>query len=115
MSLDITEGDLLVVSGREYPIKSCAEWESNSRTRSRSFRRMAFKDASIRRRGTVSATSAGIMAEHLTGLHCTPLDPVNPEIQKRVALDAPMELLQTFLTDGSSFVHLVIEDIKADL
>lgn len=113
--IDIREGDVLVVRDVEYPIKSCAEWESNSRTRSRSFRRMAFKDASTRRRGTVSSTSAGAIADHLTGLKCTPLDPVNPEIQKRVALDTPMELLQTFLTDGSSFVHLVLEDLKADL
>lgn len=112
MTLDILEGDLLVVGDKEYPIKSCAEWET-TRMSTGGFRRMAYKSCSTKRAGTVSATSAGTIATELTGLHCTPLDPVNPEIQKRVALDAPMELLQTFLTDGTMFVHLVVEDIKA--
>lgn len=112
MTLDIREGDWLVYGGKDYPIKSCAEWDTTRMSKT-SFRRMAYKSAATKRRGTVSATSAGMIADHLTGLKCTPLDPVSPEIQKRVALDAPMELLQTFLTDGTGFIHLVVEDIKA--
>jgi hypothetical protein len=113
MTLDILEGDLLVVGGKSYPIKSCAEWETSRMNTSSFRRRMAIKDCSTKRRGTISSSNAGTYAEHLDGLHCTPLDPVNAEIQKRVALDAPMELLQTFVTDGDGFVHLVVEDIKA--
>jgi len=112
MTLDIVEGDLLVVGAKEYPIRSCAEWES-TRMFSRGFRRMAIKNAKTKRAGVVSSTSAGTIVTHLTDLKCTPLDPVSPEIQKRVALDAPMELLQTYITDGDGFVHLVVEDIKA--
>lgn len=111
--IDVTEKDILVVKGKEYPIKSCAEWESTARTGSRAFRRMAIKTCSIKRAGTVSDTAAGEITAHLSNLKCTPLDPVNPDIQKRVALDAPMELLQTFITDGDGFVHLVVEDVKA--
>lgn len=110
--LDIREGDVLVVGGKEYPIRSCAEWESD-RMNSAGFRRMAKKDAKTKRAGTISASSAGTLAVNLTDLKCTPLDPVDPQLQKRIALDAPLELLQTFITDGDSFVHLVVEDIKA--
>lgn len=112
--LDIVEGDILVmvVGGKEYPIKSCAEWESD-RMNTAGFRRMAKKACKTKRAGSVSSTDAGQIAVNLSDLRCTPLDPVSPEIQKRVALDTPMELLQTFLTDGDGFVHLVLEDIKA--
>jgi hypothetical protein len=112
MTLNVVEGDLLVVGAKEYPIRSCAEWETEAMNTS-GFRRMAKKDCSTKRAGVITSTSAGTIATSLTGLKCTPLDPVSPEIQKRVALDAPMELLQTYLTDGDGFVHLVVEEIKA--
>lgn len=111
MSLDILEGDVLVVSGKDYPIKECAEWKT-TRMNTTGFRRMAVESASTKR---PPALSSGIRSEavsHLTGLHCTPLDPVSSDIQRRIALDTPMEILQTFITDGSGFVHLVVEDLK---
>lgn len=111
MSLDILEGDVLVVDSKEYPIKSCAEWET-TRMNSGSFRRMASKEASTKRPPAISGGKRSAPATNLTGLKCTPLDPVSAEIQRRVALDAPIELLQTFVTDGDGYVHLVIEDIK---
>lgn len=111
MTLDIVEGDILVIGSREYPIKSCAEWE-DTRMNTSAFRRMAYKDADTKRPPAISGGKRGAPATNLTSLKCTPLDPVNPEIQKRVALDAPIELLQTFVTDGDGFVHLVVEDIK---
>ena len=111
MALDIVEGDRLVVKGREYPIRSCAEWESD-RMNTAGFRRMAKKACSTKRIGAISSTDAGTLAVNLTDLYCTPLDPVDPQLQKRVALDASMELLQTFITDGDGFVHLVVEDVK---
>lgn len=111
MTLDIVEGDLLVVGEREYPIKSCAEWET-PRMNSGGFRRMATKECSTKRSPAISSGKRGAAVSNLDGLSCTPLDPVSPDIQKRVALDAPLELLQTFVTDGDGFVHLVVEDIK---
>lgn len=109
--MDLQEGDLLVVAGKEYPIKSCAEWASN-RMNTPGFRRMANVAASTKRAPAMAGGKIAAAATRLTGLKCTPLDPVSPDIQKRVALDAPMELLQTFLTDGAGFVHLVLEDLK---
>lgn len=110
--IDVQEGDVLVVGEKEYPIRSCAEWDSLQRTGSRAFRRMAIKHCTVKRTGTVSDSSAGATATVGGTLRCTPLDPVSPEIQKRIAFETPMELLQTFLTDGDGFVHLVVEDLK---
>lgn len=109
--MDILEGDVLVVGSKEYPIKECGEW-STDRMNTPGFRRMANVAASTKRPPALSAGKRSAPATKLTGLKCTPLDPVSSEIQKRVALDTPRELLQTFLTDGDGFVHLVVEDLK---
>ena len=109
--MDILEGDTLVVGSKEYPIKECGEWKTN-RMNTPSFRRMAIETASTKRPPALSDGKRGAAATKLTGLRCTPLDPVSAEIRKRVALDTPMELLQTFITDGQGFVHLVVEDLK---
>ena len=109
--MDLREGDLLVVGSKNYPIRSCAEWATD-RMNTPGFRRMANVAASTKRSPAMSGGKIGEATAKLLGLKCTPLDPVSPEIQKRVALDTPMELLQTFITDGSGFVHLVVEDLK---
>ena len=109
--MDIREGDILVTGGKDYPIKSCAEWKTN-RMNTPGFRRMATETASTKRAPAMSGGKRGDAVAKLIGLKCTPLDPVSAEIQKRVALDTPMELLQTFVTDGNGFVHLVLEDLK---
>lgn len=109
--MDIREGDVLVVGSKDYPIKECGEWATD-RMNTPGFRRMANVSASTKRAPAISAGKRGAPVTNLTGLKCTPLDPVSSDIQKRVALDTPMELLQTFLTDGDGFVHLVLEDLK---
>ena len=109
--MDILEGDTLVVGSKEYPIKECGEW-STDKMNTLGFRRMANVTASTKRPPAISGGKRGEATTKLSGLKCTPLDPVSSEIRKRVALDTPMELLQTFLTDGSGFVHLVVEELK---
>jgi hypothetical protein len=109
--MDILEGDTLVVGSKEYPIKECAEWKTD-KMNTAGFRRMAVETASTKRPPALSSGLRGEAVTHLTGLRCTPLDPVSSEIQKRVALETPMELLQTFITDSLGFVHLVVEDLK---
>jgi hypothetical protein len=109
--MDILEGDTLVVGGKDYPIKECAEWKT-TRMNTPSFRRMAVETASTKRPPALSGGKRGEAVTNLSGLKCTPLDPVSSEIQKRIALETPMELLQTFITDGQGFVHLVVEDLK---
>lgn len=110
--MDIREGDILVVGSKDYPIKSCADWQQQAFS-TPGFRRMARVNASTKRAPAISGGKRGDAVAKLLGLKCTPLDPVSADIQKRVALDTPMELLQTFITDGSGFVHLVIEDVKS--
>lgn len=109
--MDVREGDVLVANGKDYPIKSCAEW-STDRMNTVGLRRMAKVAASTKRSPGIISGKRGEPVTLLTSLKCTPLDPVTPDIQKRVALDTPMELLQTFITDNSGFVHLVVEDLK---
>ena len=103
--MDIKPGDFLVVGGKDYPIKSVAEWAGTGMN-SRGFSRRATVSATTKR------TKKGEPTTHLTGLLCTPLDPVDPETRRRLALETPHELLQTFLADSIGFVHLVLEDIK---
>jgi hypothetical protein len=109
--MDILEGDTLVVGSKDYPIKECGEWKTD-RMNTPGFRRMATEHASTKRPPAIAGGKRGAATTNLTGLKCTPLDPVSSEIQRRVALETPMELLQTFITDGTGFVHLVVEDIK---
>jgi hypothetical protein len=103
--MDIREGDFLVVGSDEYPIKSCADW-TKSGMNSTSFRRMATVTAGTKR------TKKGEPATVLSNLKCTPLDPVDPELRRRLALETPHELLQTFIADSAGFVHLILEDLK---
>jgi hypothetical protein len=104
-----------------------------------SFTRMMTVTASTKRSPTVSSGKRGTMATRVSSLACTPLDPVDPDIRQRLALETPCELLQVFtaetdivegdvLTIGStdypirsvaewtwkdtSFLHLVLEDLK---
>ena len=67
---------------------------------------MCTVDASTKR------TTKGEPTLVLTGLKCTPLDPVDPDLRRRLALETPNELLQTFVADGHGFVRLVLEDLK---
>lgn len=60
------------------------------------FRRMAVETAATKRAPAPSSGLVGAAAVYLTGLRCTPLDPVNAEIAQRLGLDTPHEVLQTF-------------------
>lgn len=111
MSLDIREGDLLVVSSVEYPVRSVANW-TQSGFNTAGFQSMATLSASTKRAPTISGGKRGEPAANLTGLSCTPLDPVDPELRDTLHLETPHELLQTFLSDGDGFVHLILEQLK---
>lgn len=108
MALDIVEGDILVVGANEYPIRSCAEWAG--------FAGLPIKDAivscSTKRSPAIAGGKRGTPAANLVGLLCTPLDPVDPDLRRRMELDTPHELLQTFIQGTTEFVHLVLEDLK---
>ncbi len=103
--MDILEGDVLVVAGKEYPIKSCADWNRTGMN-NRTFSHYATTSCSTKR------TKKGEPATNLSNLKCVPLMPVDAELRKRLALETPNELKQTFLVDASGFVHLILEELK---
>jgi hypothetical protein len=109
--MDIREGDVFVVSSVEYPIRAVGDWDYRWGN-TVSFQRMMTKTASTKRPPALSAGKRGTPATNLTGLTCTPLDPVAPEVRQRLALNTPHELLETFVGDGSEFKHLILEDLK---
>lgn len=109
--INIREGDMLVVSGKDYPIKAVEEWvKANWNTKS--FQRMATLTVSTKRPPTVGADGKrGTSATSLTGLKATPLDPASQEVIERLALESPVKLLETFIADSTGFVHLVVEEL----
>lgn len=111
MALDILEGDRLVVGSTEYLIRSVAEWDAHGFAGG-SFALGKSVSCSTKRPPSISGGKRGAAAENLTGLTCTPLDPVTPEIAQTAGIDSPHELLQTFLGDGTDYMHLVLEEIK---
>ena len=103
-------------------------------------RRFLTVAASSKRAPPLSGGKRGPAVTHLTGLLCTPLDPVDSDLRQRLQIQTPHELLQTFVegsvdvkegdffavagTDypvrqveewswrGSAYRRLVLEDLK---
>ncbi|MCO5182186.1 MAG: hypothetical protein M9896_19280 [Candidatus Promineofilum sp.] len=111
MALDIREGDVLVVGDREHPIRSCGEWAWN-RSQASGMRRMCSVTAVTMRSPQVVDGKRGALATHLRNVRCMPLDPVEPDLAQRMALNTPHELLQTTVDGGDVFYSLVLEDLK---
>lgn len=109
--IDIRNGDLLVVNGLEYPVKAAAWWDG-SRASVSSFLRMATVTASTKRNPPPISGVRGAPITNLTGLKCTPLDPVDAETRKRLVIETPHNILQTYVYSTTGFTHLVVEDLK---
>ena len=107
--LDIKEGDYLVVGASEYPIRSCAEWKWRY---GRNFKRMATVTASTKRNPAITSGKRGAPVANLTGVKCTPLDPISEDLANRLELETPHELLVSFADGGNVFYRLVLEDLK---
>lgn len=105
MALDVREGDELTLDGKDYPILRCAHWDSDVMN-SAGFRRMAKKTVQVMR--IIKGVKTTLPSSH----KATPFDSVDAETRKRLALESPHDLLQTFIADGSEFVHVVIENLK---
>lgn len=95
--------------------------------------------AATKRAPVLASGKRGAPAVQVASLKCTPLDPVDPELRQRLALDTPHEVLQTFTQEtnifegdlltvagvdypirscaewtwqGTTFRHLVLENLK---
>ena len=110
MSINIREGDLLVVDGTEYPIKSCGEYTEFGSTPS--FTRLATVTASTKRTPAAVGAIRGQPAQVLASIDITPLDPVDQELRAKVGVNSAHELLQTFAADTTGYVFLILEDLK---
>lgn len=112
MTLDIREGDLLVLEGstREYPIRAVEEWPWEAGY-SHAFRRRGTKRAFTKRASVTSGVSAA-PAAYLTDLEVLRLTPVDADTQARPNLRGFQELKETYLDGGTEFYRLVLEVVK---
>jgi hypothetical protein len=103
MSLDIRNGDTLIVGNKRYPISRSAGY-LNARV-TPAFRRSLVNTCTIVRsiKGTDTTVFSG---------KCTVLDPVDPETRKRMLLETPHSVLQTFIAGSAEFEHLFVEDLN---
>lgn len=67
---------------------------------SASFRRLATVTASTRRSPTIVGSKRSGPVINLTGLRCTPIDPLDEELRERLGLQTAHELLQTLVDDA---------------
>jgi hypothetical protein len=72
---------------------------------SAAFARQAVVTASTKRSPGVTGGKRGAPAVNLNNVRCTPLDPVQPEINFRQGLQNPFELLETFVDAGLDIVE----------
>lgn len=83
-------------------------------TASVAFRRLACEYAATKRAPEPVSGLVGTPVVYLTGLRCTPVDPISAEISARAGTGAPMETHQTFIAgDGLDIVagdYLVVRD-----
>lgn len=115
MTVNVRKGDLLTVDGVDYTVRDVAAWDMPMQS-VRSFTRMATKTATVKR----SSTSGGKRTAALTlsgvTLSCTPLDPFSGEASTGKTLvnenNTPFIGLQAFATDGTSFAHIILEDVQ---
>lgn len=68
-------------------------------------RRFLTVTASTKRAPALSSGKRGAPVAYVTSLLCTPLDPVDPELRQRLALNTPHELLQTFVREEYDIVE----------
>ena len=69
-----------------------------------SFTRLASVTASTKR-AAVSSGKRAAPSENIASLSCTPLDPASEEIRQRFGLNTPHDLLQTFTEGGLDIVE----------
>ena len=108
--LDVRNGDVLVLGGAEYPIKSCEAWPWPAGTRPP----VPFLAATVstKRSPGIAGGKRGEPVAHLAGVRSTALYPATPDILKREDLQTPHTLLMAYLDGGDTVYALVVEDLR---
>lgn len=112
IDLDIREGDILTISGRDYPIKRVFTFRTDGFS-SASFARMAKATASVSR--NISDGQGNYPRTLLVeGMPCTSLDPLSgrEESEYRATLNAPVSVVKTYAASANGFYKLFVEDLK---
>lgn len=116
MTLDIKEGDILVVNGTDYNIRRAAQFEWRMGAVGSTFSKLASVDCSTKRQVvTTDATDSNLKkrsAAHvanLSGLKCLPLDSVRAKLAESEGFGRTHTLMETMITDATHYVHLWVE------
>lgn len=67
--------------------------------------RFLTKTISTKRSPIITGGKRGVPVTYLTGVLCTPFDPVDPEVRLREQIDTAHELLQTFVLGDADIVE----------
>ena len=113
MALDIEAGDFLVVATVSYPIRAVWAYSEHDFGNSAMFTDWATVDCKTQRSPAVSSGKRSTPADKLTGITCTQLDYVAPETVYQLQMQTPYTKLETFISDGTDYSRLIIEDIRA--
>lgn len=109
MAFVVRDGDILVVDGRDYPIKSVKSYKTRA-YRGGTFSRMATVECSLVR--MVPTDGEYERTTIATNLLCTPLDPQTYETGRREVLRTPEALLQTYISTSEGYYKLLLEELK---
>ncbi len=116
MTLDILEGDRLVVSGVKYNIRRVGNFSFRKGASSFTFARLANVSCSTERQAVTADSVDGslkkrtsVHAANLTGLKCMPLDSVRAKLAESEGFGRTHTMMETMLTDSTSYVHLWLE------
>ena len=119
MTLDIAEGDILVVDGKEYPVRAVGVWTWYGPS-SLALRRLMRATCSTKRLPAMSGGKRGAPTAKLSGVPCTPLDPATVDITAEVLGNDPrkqqllanLSLLETTIGDQGRYLRVIVEDVK---
>jgi hypothetical protein len=111
VSLDILDGDVLVVGEKEYPIRSVSRYYGN--IPGPSFARMATVQASTKRNPVSVAGKRGLPVENLSSVKITPLIRVAPEqVKMRDDLKSFYKVYKAFVGGIGEIAELLVEDVS---
>ena len=109
MALDIKNGDFITIDSTEYTITATTHFDTHTFGVSRNFAYFATESCSTTRRGAVASGLEPAPTSNLTGLSCTALQTVTADTRQTPITNTPVVLLETFITDGTDYSRLEIQ------
>lgn len=107
MTIDIKAGDQLIIGSDTFPIFSVGE-HTIPGFNDPSFLKIATVSCSTKRGAENVGGDFTAPVENLTGLLCTPFQPLTEEVIIGLGLNDPHEKKTTFIADATSFVEIIV-------